>query len=99
LPQNISHGSEDWKLTGEVCSRLPDSGVGRTVSEQLTDSSTSMSANYRAACRARSHAEFVSKIVQVEEEADESLGWLEFIVSSELMKADQIEWELRRPTN
>jgi four helix bundle protein len=53
-----------------------------------------MSANYRAACRARSHAEFVSKIGQVED-ADESLGWLEFIVASELMKADQIEWELK----
>src|SRR5689334_12261419 len=53
--------------------------VGTTVriSNQLCDAATSVGANYRAACRARSDAEFAAKIGVVLEEADESLFWLE----------------------
>lgn len=58
---------------------LQDSPVVRVVRYQLIKSATSTAANYRAACRARSNAEFHSKISISLEEADESLFWLEFI--------------------
>lgn len=55
----------------------PRSQAGKVVSHQLIRCATSVAANYRAACRARSAADFISKITIVEEEADESLFWLE----------------------
>ena len=51
----------------------------RRVGDQLVRASTSVAANYRAACHARSRREFCSKIGTVREEADEALFWLEFI--------------------
>ena len=59
--------------------QLPDTIGGRILANQLGRSATSVSSNYRAACRARSRAEFASKLGIVAEEADESLGWLELI--------------------
>ena len=61
---------------------LPETPVLRVVRYQLIKSSTSTAANYRAACRARSGAEFHSKISITLEEGDESLFWLEFIQES-----------------
>src|SRR5438477_9217987 len=58
---------------------LPETPKGRAVASQLVRSGMSVAANYRAACRARSHAEFISKIGIVEEEADESTFWLDII--------------------
>lgn len=58
---------------------LPNTIVGRVLANQLARSATSVGANYRAACRARSRAEFASKLGTVAEEADESLYWLELI--------------------
>jgi four helix bundle protein len=58
---------------------LPNAIGGRVLANQLARSSTSVGANYRAACRARSRAEFASKLGTVAEEADESLYWLELI--------------------
>ena len=54
-------------------------------------SGTSVAANYRAACRARSKAEFISRLGVVEEEADESALWLELIMESQLMKKALVE--------
>jgi len=59
--------------------RLSNTIGGRALANQLARSATSVGANYRAACRARSRAEFASKIGTVAEEADESLFWLELI--------------------
>src|SRR6266446_1091858 len=59
--------------------RLPNTIGGRVLANQLARSATSVGANYRAACRARSRAEFASKLGTVAEEADESLYWLELI--------------------
>jgi four helix bundle protein len=56
---------------------LPERGTAVRISWQLTDSSTAVASNYRAACRARSKAEFAAKIGTVLEESDESLFWLE----------------------
>jgi four helix bundle protein len=61
-----------------------------TVGSQLTRSATSVGANYRSACRARSHADFVAKIALVEEEADESGYWLEVAKETGLATADAV---------
>src|SRR5580693_5579023 len=65
---------------------LPSWEPGPTVCHQLAKASTSVAFNYRASCRARSHAEFTAKIGTVAEESDESLGWLEFIEAAELIE-------------
>jgi four helix bundle protein len=69
---------------------LPRTIQGRTIAKQIIGSSTSVAANYRAACRARSRAEFIAKIEVVEEEADESCFWLELIIDSGLLTEDRI---------
>ena len=69
---------------------LPRTIQGRTIAKQITRSATSVAANYRAACRARSRAEFIAKIGVVEEEADESCFWLELIIDSGLLTDERI---------
>lgn len=70
-----------FKLVGA----LPQTIQGRAVASQLIRSGTSVAANYRAACRARSKPEFVAKLGVVEEEADESAFWLELIIETGLL--------------
>ena len=70
-----------------LCRELPPTLDGRRVGQQLIDSATSVAANYRAACRARSRAEFISKLGTVLEEADESLFWLELLVDAQARDA------------
>ena len=64
---------------------LPASEPGPTIKRQLVKSATSMDMNYRASCRARSHAEFTAKIGLVAEESDESAEWLDVIASADLV--------------
>ena len=64
---------------------LPHSKTSDVLGRQLLRSATSVGANYRAACRARSQADFASKIGIVEEEADESAYWLELVQETELV--------------
>jgi len=64
---------------------LPRSRTADVIGKQLLRSATSVGANYRAACRGRSKAEFIAKIGIVEEESDESLFWLELIVEAGLL--------------
>ena len=70
---------------------LPNTVKGRAIANQIMRSATSIGANYRAACRARSRAEFIAKIGVVEEEADETAFWLELIVDTDLCGQSQIE--------
>ena len=70
----------------KLVNSLPNSAAGRAIGNQLIRSGTSVAANYRAACRGRSKAEFISKLGIVEEEADESCLWLELIIESDLME-------------
>ncbi|MEZ4956464.1 MAG: four helix bundle protein [Saprospiraceae bacterium] len=72
------------------CDTLPPTQASRTISFQLIKSATSTGANYRAACRGRSKAEFFAKISITVEEADESEYWLEVIEGSNI-KCDHIE--------
>ncbi len=62
-----------------LCRKLPSNREGRLIGNQMFRAGTSVAANYRAACRGRSKAEFVSKLAIVEEEADETMFWLELI--------------------
>lgn len=64
---------------------LPKTTAGRAIGSQLVRSGTSVGANYRAACRGRSKAEFIAKIGTVAEEADESAFWLELIMDGGLL--------------
>lgn len=69
---------------------LPKSIKGRAIANQLIRSGTSVAANYRATCRARSKAEFISKIGTVEEEADESALWMELIIEDKLLPEKKV---------
>ncbi|WP_395747380.1 four helix bundle protein [Prosthecobacter sp.] len=64
---------------------LPKTTAGRTVGGQIARSSTSVAANYRAALRAKSDADFINKITIVLEEADESAFWIELAERAELL--------------
>ena len=70
----------------KLAQALPKTDVGRIVGKQLLRCGTSVGANYRAVCRSRSTAEFVSKLGTVIEEADESCFWLEIIIEASLLK-------------
>jgi len=70
---------------------LPRRRTAQVIGNQLLRSATSVAANYRAACRARSQADFVHKLGIVEEEADESLFWLEMVVETNLMPEARVQ--------
>ncbi len=64
---------------------LPQNQTAKVIGNQLLRCGTSVGANYRAACRAKSPADFVAKMAIVEEECDESIYWMELIVQAGLM--------------
>jgi len=70
----------------KLAGALPKNFIGKIIGSQFVRAGTSVGANYRAACRARSQAEFIAKLGIVEEEADECGYWIELIIESELMK-------------
>ena len=79
-PAAIKNKTKEFaKKVIELCRELPNNREGRLIGNQLFKSGTSVAANYRAACRGRSKAEFISKLGIVLEEADETLFWLELI--------------------
>jgi four helix bundle protein len=62
-----------------LCAQFPKSPEFQIITRQLMRSASSVAANYRAACRGKSKADFISKLSTVEEEANESLLWLEML--------------------
>ena len=74
----------------KLVSSLPKEPVGDVVGRQLLRSGTSVGANYRAACRGRSAADVVNKLGFVEEEADESLFWMELLVDAQVVSAKRL---------
>ena len=70
---------------------LPITEESRVVGRQLLRSGTAVAANYRAACRSRSRAEFIAKVGVVVEEADETVFWLELLIEVGILKAARIE--------
>jgi four helix bundle protein len=81
-----------------LCQALPGGWVAQTVGKQLLRSGTSVGANYRAVCRAKSSADFLNKLPVVEEECDESLFWIELLIENNLVKTSRLE-ELMREGN
>ena len=71
--------------------RLPKDEAARIIGRQFLRSGTSVAANYRAACRARSTADFISKISVVAEETDETLFWFELLIEAELVQMKLLE--------
>ena len=74
----------------KVCDALPQRRSADVLARQLLRSATSVSANYRAACRAKSRKDMVSKLSIVEEEGDESIHWMDLIVEGGLMKGQRL---------
>ena len=70
---------------------LPKTDEARIIGKQLLRSSSSVGANYRAACRARSQAEFFSKISIVVEEADETLFWMEVMIEASIVTDEKLK--------
>lgn len=75
------------KLYDELCKTRK----GKILGDQLLRAGTSVGANYRTACRAKSNADFIYKIQIVEEEADESAFWLELISESNVIKKTRLD--------
>jgi four helix bundle protein len=82
-------------LVIRLCRTVPPSQEGRIITRQLLRSATSVAANYRAVCRARSAADFVSKLGIVLEEADETLFWLELLVDAGVVPTEKIRVALK----
>jgi four helix bundle protein len=78
--------------------KLPQSRAADVVARQILRSGTSIGANYRAACRAKSTPDMINKMKIVEEESDETAYWLEILVDAELVKKDQVT-EIYKETN
>jgi four helix bundle protein len=70
---------------------LPRSGDGQVIGKQLLRSGTSLAANYRAACRARSRQEFAARVGIVMEEADETVFWVELIIESGMLPTSRLQ--------
>jgi four helix bundle protein len=75
--------------------RLPKTTEGKVLGHQLLRSGTSIGANYREACRARSKAEFISKIGDCLKEADETLYWLELLGEGRIVGYEDLQHLLR----
>ena len=91
-PKDLKDRTKRFAVSSiQLCRELPTTLDGRRVGQQLIDASTSVAANYRATCRARSRAEFIAKMGTVLEESDESLFWLELIVDAKLAPYQRVE--------
>lgn len=74
----------------KLINSLPPTTTGQVIGKQVLRSGTSVGANYRAACRAKSTADLLHKLAIVEEEADETLYWLELLIKSEIIPAEKL---------
>lgn len=75
----------------KLCAALPSNWIAQTLGKQLLRSGTSVGANYRAVCRAKSNSDFINKLRIVEEECDESLFWMELLVENKFIKASRLD--------
>ncbi|HWO58033.1 MAG TPA: four helix bundle protein [bacterium] len=78
-----------------LCEALPKSRTGDIIARQLLRCGASVGANYRAACRARSRADFIAKLGIVEEEYDECLYWMELLTRAGLVENRQLDTLMR----
>ena len=74
----------------EMTERLPQTRTADVIGKQLLRSGTSVGANYRAACRAKSQADFIAKMGIVLEEADECMYWIELLIEAGTVAEDKV---------
>ena len=87
-PNEMKQRTKEFaKRVINLCRSLPKTEEGRLIRNQLFRAGTSVGANYRAACRGRSRAEFIAKLGIVLEEGDETLYWMEILAETGSMKA------------
>ncbi len=95
MKRDIQHRTKQFALRIiRLVEGLPKNKVTDVIGRQLLKSGTSVGANYRAACRAKSKADFIYKLGIVEEEADESLFWLELLVESKVKRNEYEEFRI-----
>src|SRR5438128_4475478 len=98
-PQEMKNRTKKFAVRViKMTETLPEKRAANIIANQLIRSSTSIGANYRAALRARSQADFISKIGITTEEADESEYWMELLVDCEIIKAERMT-ELLKEAN
>ncbi len=91
-PEELKARTKAFALrTIKLVEAIPRSPVGQVVGRQILRSATSVGANYRAACRAQSRADFAAKLAVVAEEADETLYWLELLGESGVIKPERLK--------
>lgn len=89
---NLKKRTQEFALSIiNLVQSLPKGQASLVIGNQLTKSGTSVGANYRSACRARSRAEFIAKMGIVEEEADETIYWIELLIKAGLIKKDGVK--------
>jgi len=76
----------------QLVESIPKGRTADVIGRQLLRAGTSVGANYRSACRARSRADFIAKMGIVEEEADESFFWMELLVEAKIVPASKLEF-------
>src|SRR5262245_13634582 len=91
-PEEMQRRTKEFaKRVIRLCRQLPNTEEARLIRGQLFRAGTSVGANYRAACRGRSRADFVSKLGIVLEEADESHYWMEILAETEIVQAQLLK--------
>ncbi len=91
MPDDLKERTKKFALRViRPCESLPKGRTADVVGGQLSRCGTSVGANYRAACRGRSTAEFIAKMGVVEEECDESVFWMELIIEAGLMPEERL---------
>ena len=91
-PEELKNRTKKFALRVlNLADQLPRGVKGRVLSDQIARAGTSAAANYRAACKARSRAEFIAKIGAAEEEADEVQFWLELICDDKLVPGNRLK--------
>lgn len=90
-PDELKHRTRTFAIEViKLAKSLPNDFVTAHISRQLTRSGTSVGANYRSSCRAKSEADFISKMSTVEEEADETGYWLELLIETNAVSAKAV---------
>jgi four helix bundle protein len=89
---DLKHRTKSFALRViHLVNALPDGRSADVMGRQLLRSATSVGANYRAACRAKSTADFISKMGTVEEEADECMYWMDLLSEAKLMHVEKLQ--------
>jgi four helix bundle protein len=95
-PENLKERTKHFALRIiRLCRTLPKTEESRILAKQLLRAGTSVGANYRAACRSRSRAEFIAKLGIVLEESDEAVFWLELLIEAGVGTHDSVQPLLR----